>query len=64
MGTTKCPHCRNRLGDFLYANFCPHCHRELAHNTVPLAIHSLREPVRKQGWFIGLCLKVRNLIES
>ena len=29
---TKCPHCGVKLGDFLYADACPHCHEVLEHN--------------------------------
>ena len=28
----KCPHCGVRLGDFFYADACPHCHEVLEHN--------------------------------
>lgn len=31
---TKCPHCRVKLGDYLYAYSCPHCKKLLAHNAV------------------------------
>jgi hypothetical protein len=30
---SKCPHCGVKLGNFLYADRCPHCHEELKHNT-------------------------------
>jgi len=36
MNLSKCPQCGARLGNFLYADACPHCHVELRHNTQPL----------------------------
>jgi uncharacterized protein (DUF983 family) len=33
---TKCPHCHVKLGNYLYADACPHCGEELKHNTAPL----------------------------
>jgi hypothetical protein len=32
MNISNCPHCGLKLGNFLYADACPHCHQELAHN--------------------------------
>jgi hypothetical protein len=32
MRTSRCPHCRQRLGNYLYATHCPFCHEEIAHN--------------------------------
>jgi len=33
----KCPRCGVKLGDFLYADACPHCHEVLKHN---IAMHT------------------------
>jgi hypothetical protein len=32
MKTSRCPHCRQQLGNYLYATQCPFCHKEIAHN--------------------------------
>ena len=32
MNRSKCPHCQQKLGDFLYADACPRCHKVLKHN--------------------------------
>lgn len=40
MNKSKCPHCGTKLGNFMYADMCPHCHEELKHNTRPLSAQS------------------------
>ncbi len=37
MNRSKCPHCRHKLGDFLYADACPRCHEPLKRNQTALA---------------------------
>ena len=32
MKKSRCPHCRQRLGNYLYATQCPFCQQELPHN--------------------------------
>jgi len=32
MFTARCPHCKVKLGNFLYAHECPHCHEVLTRN--------------------------------
>ncbi|HEX5220532.1 MAG TPA: hypothetical protein VFZ59_13260 [Verrucomicrobiae bacterium] len=39
---TKCPHCREKLGNFVYATECPFCHKELEHNRRPTELSSSR----------------------
>jgi hypothetical protein len=37
----KCPHCGVRLGDFIFADACPHCHEVLKYNLAkPAAAHA------------------------
>ena len=35
---SKCPHCRQKLGNFMYATECPFCHEELEHNRTPTGL--------------------------
>ncbi len=34
MNRSRCPQCREKLGNFLYADACPGCHEPLKHNLV------------------------------
>lgn len=49
MALTKCPHCGVKLGNFLWADACPHCQHELEHNTRPLVTAPARKPMG-QAW--------------
>lgn len=51
MNRSKCPHCGEKLGNFLYADACPLCHEALARNharpsTPPKAARPSPWPVR------------------
>jgi hypothetical protein len=37
MSIMRCPYCRQKLGNYLYADECPHCQEELEHNTTQLS---------------------------
>src|SRR5207244_1345481 len=50
MNITKCPHCGVKLGNFLYADACPHCHEELKHNTRPLLSTPKQDPRKAKLW--------------
>lgn len=64
MNTTRCPHCGGRLGRFLYADACPHCHHELAHNTRILVSAPVVTPHAHTSWPYRLARGVIKLIES
>ena len=38
MTKSRCPHCRQKLGNYLYATTCPFCQKELVHNRVPTGL--------------------------
>ncbi len=59
----KCPHCGVKLGDFLYADACPHCHEVLKHN---LTMHT---PVRRRvatakSWPVRAFFSIVRFVES
>lgn len=64
MNQTKCPHCGNRLGNFYYADACPHCHHELLHNTRPLVSVAATHTRTHTAWPFGLVRQIIRLIES
>jgi hypothetical protein len=64
MNKTKCPHCGVTLGNFLYADACPHCHHELEQNTEILISAPANQPQTEEAWPIRLCLGVVRLVES
>ncbi len=64
MNTTKCPHCGAKLGNFVYADACPHCHRELKHNTLPLVPSTKSQPAEARSWPARTFDHIRRLVES
>src|SRR5579859_5576987 len=50
MSISRCPHCLAKLGNFLYADDCPHCHTELKHNTRILVLKPKRDPLAPKSW--------------
>jgi hypothetical protein len=54
MNITQCPHCGVKLGNFLYADACPHCHEELKHNTRPLAPGTKPDPQKARPWLVRM----------
>jgi hypothetical protein len=61
---TKCPHCKLKLGDFLWADACPHCHKELEHNTRVAVSAPPKDPLRTRAWPIRLFRRIVRLVES
>jgi hypothetical protein len=60
----KCPHCGVRLGDFLYADACPHCHELLEYNN-QARLKPAREKVTKTGsWPVRAFFSLVRLVES
>ena len=59
----KCPHCGVRLGDFLYADACPHCHEVLEHNQAkPAAVGEKKTKTRL--WPVRAFFSVVRFVES
>ncbi|ACB74513.1 hypothetical protein Oter_1228 [Opitutus terrae PB90-1] len=63
MSSRNCPHCGHRLGNYLYADACPSCHRELTHNTRPLVTPPKLDPNRVRSPMYRAFLGLRNAIE-
>jgi hypothetical protein len=59
----KCPHCGVKLGDFLYADSCPHCHEVLKHNLAkqPLAHAKVAMP---KSWPVRAFFGLVRFVES
>lgn len=64
MNKSKCPHCDFKLGQFLYADACPSCHLELAHNTMILTPVAARKAQQERGWPMRRFLRVVRFVES
>lgn len=64
MNILKCPHCRVKLGNFVYADACPHCHEELKHNTRPLILARKKESQKARSWPVRLFFGMMRLVES
>ena len=59
----KCPHCGVRLGDFIYADACPHCHEVLEHNQAKLT--PVREKITKtRSWPVRTFFSLVRFVES
>ena len=58
MNLSKCPHCGVSLGNFRYADTCPHCHEELKQNTRPLAPGPKPDPQKVKPWWFRMFMKV------
>jgi predicted amidophosphoribosyltransferase len=60
----KCPHCGIKLGNFLYADACPHCHEELKHNTRPLVSVIKKDSQKPKLWPVRLFFRIVRFVES
>jgi hypothetical protein len=58
----KCPSCGIKLGDFLYADVCPHCHKVLKAN-LPMAPTSAR-PTKTKSWPVRAFFRMVRFVES
>jgi hypothetical protein len=63
MFKTKCPHCGAKLGDFLYAVACPHCHEVLKHN-LPIHTPVHLKVVRAKSWPVRAFFSIVRFVES
>ena len=63
MFTTKCPHCGIKLGDFLYADACPHCHEVLKRN---LPMHPVvhKKVAATKSWPVRAFFSLVRFVES
>jgi hypothetical protein len=59
----KCPACGVKLGDFLYADACPHCHEVLKHN-LPLRTTASVKLTTVKSWPIRAFFRVMRFVES
>ncbi len=58
----KCPHCGLKLGDFLYADACPRCHRVLKHNQAkPSPAKQIATP---RAWPVRVFFSIVRVVES
>jgi len=59
----KCPSCGVKLGDYLYAGACPHCHEVLKCNLAdPMPLHAKVPKLR--SWPVRAFFRVRDFVES
>ena len=64
MNRSKCPHCGVKLGNFMYADACPHCHEELKHNSAPLIAAKKKDPHAAQPWVTRFFFRLVRFVES
>jgi len=63
MNRSRCPHCRERLGGFLYADLCPRCHKVLPQNQARKSAPASTLPQRR-SWPVRAFLGVLRFVES
>ena len=63
MFKTKCPHCGVKLGDFLYADACPHCHEVLTHN-LPMHTQVHLKVATAKSWPVRAFFSIVRFVES
>jgi hypothetical protein len=59
----KCSHCGVKLGDFLYADACPHCHEALEQNR-PEQTPAHLKVARARSWPVRALFGVVRFVES
>jgi hypothetical protein len=64
MNKSRCPHCGFKLGNFLYADACPQCHKELKHNTKRFIPARRKDPQLAQPWLTQIFFRVVRFVES
>jgi predicted amidophosphoribosyltransferase len=64
MSKSQCPHCGKKLGQYYYADACPHCRHELEHNTRLLVSVPTKDPNRERIWLVRMLLGVVRFVES
>jgi hypothetical protein len=58
----RCPHCGVKLGNFLYADACPHCHEVLKQNLPMRAVQV--KVATAQSWPVRAFFSVVRFVES
>ncbi|MBE7499264.1 MAG: hypothetical protein HS113_02935 [Verrucomicrobiales bacterium] len=64
MNRAKCPHCGVKLGNYAYADACPHCHEELVHNTRLLVATPKAKSPKAQSWLVRTFFRIVRCVES
>lgn len=64
MNRSKCPHCGVKLGNFLYADACPHYHEELKHNTRQLVLAPRPDLHKPKSWPERIFFSLLRVVES
>jgi hypothetical protein len=64
MNKSKCPACGGKLGNFLYAKACPHCHAELLENTRALTEIPKPASPKVASWLARAYSRVVRFVES
>ncbi len=62
MNRSKCPNCRQKLGDFLYAGACPRCHKLLPQNQAEAA--KPEKMARTPSWAARTFSHIVRFVES
>ena len=60
----RCSHCGVRLGGFLYADACPHCHEVLEHNSRARLTPSQERVIKTRLWPVRAFFSLVRLVES
>lgn len=63
MFAKKCPGCGAKLGNYLYADACPHC-REVLKANLPLADVVPAKATTVRAWPVRAFYSVRDFVES
>jgi hypothetical protein len=64
MNMSRCPRCGVKLGNFLYADVCPHCDEGLRHNAKPLVPARQPAPLKERRWPVRIFSSILRLVES
>ena len=60
----KCPHCGVGLGDFLYADACPHCHEVLEYNNQARLTPAHEKVTKTRSWPVQAFFGLVRFVES
>ena len=64
MNKSRCPYCGIKLGNYLCADACPHCHEELKHNTRRLAPARKQDSPMPKSWLVRGVFRIVHFVES
>jgi hypothetical protein len=59
----KCPHCGVKLGNFAYADACPHCHEVLKDN-LPMHASVHVKVAKAKSWPVRTFFSLVRFVES